>query len=430
MRNIVTLLAGLVALQTPSIAQAQSDPTIVAVLDTGIAEVGALTGRVRSTYDLYSVNEPREELRSSHGTMVANIIAERTAHDVQFIAMRVDTDHCKGEICEVDEEALRRAVRLSIDLDVDVIQASLTGRMRRETRDLFVEAANSGITVVLASGNHGGLSLAGMILSEVEDNVHVVASLDHNGRPSEFSARLRGRLRDHMIWRPGEEIATINRAGESTLATGTSFAAPIYASELLAKLEVQPHLGSAEVDADLQPTAASIEVDLMPWDGQTFAAQLYASELLNAPELNSASEMLSSLETEASLDIVMEGRETSPALEFRGLGKDLLASVNSSLLQEDEQMPAYTSLDTVLAQQEADQCPLQILAQANAKKADTTQGPAASPDNEALKKWVSSMMRMKIEGTEHHDHADQHRPQVLADLRRYRNPGQRFDPQR
>ena len=233
MKQIIIFLSAMLALTAPVQAQTVANETVVAVIDTGIAEVGALEGRVIANYDLYEVEEPRAELQSSHGTMVANIIAERTDANVKFIGLRVDRTRCYGEICEVDEIALQRAVRLAIELDVDVVQASLSGKMNRETRDLFIEAANSGITVVLASGNRGGVALAGQILKETEANVYVVASIDERGRPSEFSSRLRGKLRQEMIWRVGENVPTIKRDGEPTNATGTSFAAPIYASELI-----------------------------------------------------------------------------------------------------------------------------------------------------------------------------------------------------
>ena len=236
MKILIIAIAALIAMPAQLSAQEANRTITVAVLDTGIHEVGALSGRVEANYDLYDPEDPREEMRSSHGTMVANIIAERTNENVRFIGMRVDRNRCRGDICEVDERAIQRALRLAIDLDVDVIQASLSGRMHRETRDLFIEAANKGITIVLAAGNHGGLALAGMILKEVEANVHVVSSIDADGRPSEFSARMNGRLRDRMIWRMGENVPTVNKSGEPTTATGTSFAAPQYASELIAQL--------------------------------------------------------------------------------------------------------------------------------------------------------------------------------------------------
>ena len=234
MKKIILAIAALLAVPTAAAAQ-ESETVTVAVLDTGISEVGALRGRVEGNYDLYDPEDPRDEMRSSHGTMVANIIAERTPSNVRFIGMRVDRNRCRGDICEVDERAIRRAVELAIELDVDVIQASLSGRMRRETRDLFIEAANRGIIVVLAAGNHAGVALAGMILKEADANVYVVASLDERGRPSEFSGRMNGSLRERMVWRPGENIATIDREGQPAEVTGTSFAAPQYASELIAR---------------------------------------------------------------------------------------------------------------------------------------------------------------------------------------------------
>lgn len=233
MKKIILFIAGMLAAITPVQAQETTDHVVVAVFDTGIAEVGALKGRVIANHDLYKIDKPRAELQSSHGTMVANIIAERTSQNVKFIGMRVDRNRCYGDLCEVDEKALQRALRMAIDLEVDVIQASLSGKMHGSTRELFVEAANKGITIVLAAGNKGGVALAGMILKETTGNVYVVASLDAEGYPSDFTSRMRGSLRDQMVWRLGEDIPTIDRAGDPAKATGTSFAAPLFASELL-----------------------------------------------------------------------------------------------------------------------------------------------------------------------------------------------------
>lgn len=235
MNKIILFVASIFAAIAPAYAQDANDEIVVAVFDTGIAEVGALEGRVIANHDLYKVDSPRANLQSSHGTMVANIIAENTADNVKFIGMRVDRNRCYGDLCEVDEKALQRALRLAIDLDVDIIQASLSGKMRSETRDLFVEAANKGIAIVLAAGNKGGVALAGGILKEAEGNVYVVASLDAEGRRSEFSSRMNGSLRDQMIWRLGEDVPTIDRTGNATSATGTSFAAPLFASELIVR---------------------------------------------------------------------------------------------------------------------------------------------------------------------------------------------------
>ena len=233
MIKIILFVASIFAAIAPAYAQDDNNEIVVAIFDTGVAEVGALKGRVIANHDLYKVDSPRAELQSSHGTMVANIIAERTDANVKFIGMRVDRTRCYGDICEVDERALQRSLRLAIELNVDVIQASLSGKMHSETRDLFVEAANKGITVVLAAGNQGGVALAGIILKEAQGNVYVVASLDAEGRPSEFTSRMRGSLRDQMIWRLGENVPTIDRTGNATSATGTSFAAPLFASELI-----------------------------------------------------------------------------------------------------------------------------------------------------------------------------------------------------
>ena len=53
MKNIIIAVAALLALPTQSFAQDSGNTITVAVLDTGISEVGALKGRVDGNYDLY-----------------------------------------------------------------------------------------------------------------------------------------------------------------------------------------------------------------------------------------------------------------------------------------------------------------------------------------------------------------------------------------
>ena len=63
-------------------------------------------------------------------------------------------------------------------------------------------------------------------------NVHVVGALDCNGNRAEFTSYSR---RDDvvLVMRQGVDVEVRDSNGRLTKVTGTSFAAPIYAAELL-----------------------------------------------------------------------------------------------------------------------------------------------------------------------------------------------------
>ena len=84
----------------------------------------------------------------------------------------------------------------------------------------------------MSAGNDGNRSETADAASGLGHNVHVVGALDDNGNRADFTSYSR---RDDvvLVMRPGVDVEVLDSKGRMARVTGTSFAAPIYAAELL-----------------------------------------------------------------------------------------------------------------------------------------------------------------------------------------------------
>jgi len=213
-------------------AEAVREPILIAVVDTGVAEVGPLVGHVVESYDMVRPERPRTELKSFHGTAVAGVIALNMKRPYGIISMRVDSvGRCSGIDCITKGDAIAASIVKATDLGASVVQVSSAGKMGRRVRQAVLYAISKNVKVVFAAGNDGGLPIALAITKKDETGLEVVGSLDADGGKSKFSCRPR-RQDARFSWRPGVSVPTIGLDGLPTTQTGTSFAAPIRAAEI------------------------------------------------------------------------------------------------------------------------------------------------------------------------------------------------------
>ena len=205
---------------------------LVAVLDTGVVPTPRLAPMLVASYDMHRPDAPRSRIVDPHGTEVAGVIAAYARTPIRIVSMRIDTGNCGGTVCEVSPKAIATALRKAVELRVDVVQLSSYGRFDRDAVNAFREAASAGIRIVIAAGNQGGAALPVLVALKAGPGVHVVGSLDPDGRRSDYSARSYSR-RFELDWRLGIDVHTEDGEGRPVTVSGTSFAAPILTAELL-----------------------------------------------------------------------------------------------------------------------------------------------------------------------------------------------------
>ncbi len=222
------------ALGMPTLAHAQNDQELqVAVIDSGVERSELLIPYLGSSYDMRAQEKGRSGRSGSlHGTYVASIIATRVKRPIRIHSFRVDVECRRNDPCKLNSESIRAAVQTATRMNVDLIQISIDGRLSDTAITAIQKAANAGIQIVLSAGNDGRRSETADAASGLGPNVHVVGSLSENGNRSSFTSY--SRKKDVvLIMRQGENVETFNADSQPAYVNGTSFAAPIYAAELI-----------------------------------------------------------------------------------------------------------------------------------------------------------------------------------------------------
>ena len=252
MTNMKTRFAGItmaVALALPGPTAAQTDQLQqelqVAVIDSGVERSELLAPLMGLSYDMRPSGKKRDERSGSmHGTYVASIIASRVQRPIRIHSFRADIECRRDDPCRLDANAIASAIRTAVRMNVDLIQISIDGDLGERAIEALRLAADAGVQVVLSAGNDGRRSETADAASGLGPNIHVVGSTDANGKRSAFTSFSR---RDDvvLVMRQGENVEAFDAQGRIAHVTGTSFAAPIYAAELLEAMPLRnPALAS------------------------------------------------------------------------------------------------------------------------------------------------------------------------------------------
>ena len=222
-------------------APAESGRPVVAIIDSGIARTPEIGSALVAEYDM-AVKPGRTAFqpRYDHGTMVATILLREAKQPIAIVSFRIDDlagcPEGSHPPCQRDVGPIVDAIRKATELGVSVINISLNLKEDPRVIDAVHDAAEHGITVVLAAGNDGLDKPGNLSLARAGyPNTVLVGALDAYGRPWKGTNRPEASKTGYRyVWQLGVEVPTELADGSQVVATGTSFAAPIETARLLA----------------------------------------------------------------------------------------------------------------------------------------------------------------------------------------------------
>lgn len=233
------------SIQTPlawDITQGSSN-VLVAVLDTGLADLPEFTGRTVPGYNFVSTNSDTLD-DNGHGTQVTSLLAANAYNGI--LGCGVDW-HCRImpiKVFDANNQGLYSSWAQAIDYAVSngckVINLSGGGtEFGRTVQRAITNAIAQGVIFVTAAGNNGAtnLSFPGYLREPI-----TVGATDAQDRHALFSNS--GPQLDLVA--PGSDVVAMSLTGEQQWVRGTSFSAPLVSGVCALLASLRPTLTQAE----------------------------------------------------------------------------------------------------------------------------------------------------------------------------------------
>lgn len=256
----------------------------IAVLDTGVANVPELAGRLRNGANVATGGTTNDI--DGHGTAVASIAAA-AAGGVRGVSPTSPVIPIKifDDAGNTTPDDFISGIERAVNAHAGVINISAAGppdsidtRTRADIQDAIDAAVSLGIPVVAASGNEGSGRLD---IPAAFAHVIAVGATDESGQPASFSNTGSGL----DLVAPGANIVT---AAPSVLCSsgygqvsGTSFAAPLVSGAASLLLQANPDLDVSQVTDMLRLRAP--RGNAPSWSDSLGFGLLNVQDALNAP---------------------------------------------------------------------------------------------------------------------------------------------------
>ena len=236
-----------------SLAMGQTGEGVrVGVIDSGIAPVPGLEGRLAPGYDYVGGREDATDAMG-HGTFVAGLIAGMGSQGLLGAAPGVTLVPLK---CFTGTEGKVSDVVAGVfggidDFDCDVLNLSLAFVNPSLAMEKAVEYAEAqGVTIVSAAGN-GGTALP--YYPAMYDTVIGVGAVAHNGQVYSRSNHYEG----VTLVAPGVNVTSLSHQGGTSFGSGTSFSTPHVSAAVAVLKGMIPSLTPKEIRDLLIETAVT-----------------------------------------------------------------------------------------------------------------------------------------------------------------------------
>jgi subtilisin family serine protease len=233
------------SIQTPlawDITQGSSN-VLVAVLDTGLADLPEFIGRTVPGYNFVSTNSDTLD-DNGHGTQVTSLLAANASNGI--LGCGVDW-HCRImpiKVFDANNQGLYSSWAQAIDYAVSngckVINLSGGGtEFGRTVQRAITNAIARGVIFVTAAGNGGATNLTfpGYLREPI-----TVGATDEQDQRASFSNS--GPQLDLVA--PGFNVVTMGLTGEQEWVRGTSFSAPLVSGVCALLAALRPDLTQAD----------------------------------------------------------------------------------------------------------------------------------------------------------------------------------------
>lgn len=220
--------------------------TIVAVLDTGVARVAGLQGRLLSGFNTISGGTNTQDVQG-HGTHVAGTVAGSqdsgvgVAPSARILPIKVLDDQGFGTLSSIISGIVK-----ALENGADVINISIEIRVPLQGIQLdswlkVIATAKAGnVPVALAAGNQGQLGIQSGLA--VAKDAIVVGAVNLSGSPAPFTGR-GGNSSKPDLSAPGVDIVSFDIQGRGVAMNGTSMATPHIAGVLALLRQTYPDEG-------------------------------------------------------------------------------------------------------------------------------------------------------------------------------------------
>lgn len=210
------------ALEAQYELSASAPRVVVAVLDSGVCSHVELEGDLLPGWNFVTETNDVSDY-FGHGCAISAIMAANSNNNIGIVGIAPNAHLLPLKVLDGDGRGtysdIAEAIVYAVDTGADIINLSLGGNNTSYLLEQAVSyAANKGVPIVAAAGNHGH---GGVLYPAAYHDVTAVGALDPSLQVSSFSAR--GHGTDY--WAPGRNIYSLTLDGTFAEFTGTSFAA-------------------------------------------------------------------------------------------------------------------------------------------------------------------------------------------------------------